>query len=176
MGKWGKYLKKARSSVLILALLALPLGGQALAQDAIFAAVGDEALVPGGKILTSADGAAWVPRTSAGTQLINLWAVTRGGGLFVRRGGLGDHIDLHGRDHLGGTKFERAPTAPFSPSLIRKAFCGRRIQQYRRHRHDPDLSGRDHLDQSDLRDLKPPYLASRGRKVFLWPSGNWGPS
>ena len=75
MGKWEKYLKKARSSVLILALLALPLGGQALAQDAIFAAVGDEALVPGGTP-TSADGAAWVPRTSAGTQLINLWAVT----------------------------------------------------------------------------------------------------
>ena len=42
MEKWGKYFKKARLSMVILTLLALPLGGPALAQDATFVAVGDE--------------------------------------------------------------------------------------------------------------------------------------
>ena len=72
-----------------MTLLALPLGGLALAQDATFVAVGDETLVPGGKILTSTDGASWVSRTSPGTQIINLWGATRGGGLIVAVGDLG---------------------------------------------------------------------------------------
>ena len=89
MKKWGKCLKTSRLLMLILTLLALPLGGLALAQDATFVAVGDETLLPGGKILTSTDGAAWVPRTSPGAQIITLWGATRGRGLIVAVGDLG---------------------------------------------------------------------------------------
>ncbi len=48
MEKWGKYFKKARLSMVILTLLALPLAGPALAQDATFVAVGDESLASRG--------------------------------------------------------------------------------------------------------------------------------
>jgi hypothetical protein len=89
MKQWGKYFKAARLSLVILTLLALPLAGPALAQDATFITVGDEATVPGGKIMTSTNGAAWISRTSPGTQIINLWGVTRGGGLIVAVGDLG---------------------------------------------------------------------------------------